>query len=467
MLFRVLFLLVVSSGFVVRAAEEQSAKPEAVTAEREEASKPPAQGAEKERFVLSDDVRDVLQPLFASIADADVSRATVELSTDSVLAGQIVETKKSTYQIASKHPDQFTIYLKEPEQRTRIYCDGKKMVVALSPKAYYQISEPLDLQDAVLNLPLPMGPYPEPVMALTFAGVDPSLSFLGGMKSVSIVDREKFRGRVPAIHLRGEQNDAVTWDFWVSEEKVPKPIRLLVDLTAMLRATNQVRVPQGFAYQLQFDFLSWRVTGEVEESLFSFHAGKDAVEYESLEDYMQSIAGAVNSHPLLGEMAPDFEASTLAGDVVSLDALKNKVVVLDFWATWCVPCAAAMPILKQVSDEYADKDVVFLAVNVGEDESLVKGFLEEQEWDINVVFDPKGKISDAYRADAIPQTVVVGKTGIIESVHLGFPGEDELRKRLNDELSVLSIGGRIESGNAAEAAEEPTEEPSIQETDKQ
>ncbi|TWT81957.1 Thiol-disulfide oxidoreductase ResA [Planctomycetes bacterium CA13] len=399
----------------------------------------------KPKFVLSDDVREVLEPLFKSIADADVSRATVELSSDSVLAGQVVESKTSTYQIASRHPNKFTIYLKEPEQRTRIYEDGEKMTVALAPDAYYTIDESIRLQEAVMNLPLPMGPYPEPVLALTLAGVDPSLTFLGGMKKVEIVDRNKFRGRVAAIHLRGEQNDAVTWDFWVTQEDVPKPLRLLFDLTAMLRATGQVRVPQGFAYQLQFDFLSWRVTGEVEESLFAFKPAADAKEYESLEDYMDSIAGAVTEHPLLGKPAPDFKSVTLREGTVSLADLKDKVVVIDFWATWCPPCVAAIPVIKEVTDEYKDKDVVFLALNVAEGEELVKDFVDEKEWDLDIVLDVDGKVSDAFKADAIPQTVVIGKSGIIESVHLGFAGEKELKQRLGDELSVLSIGGRIES----------------------
>ena len=124
--------------------------------------------------------------------------------------------------------------------------------------------------------------------------------------------------------------------------------------------------------------------------------------------------------------------------------------MLDFWATWCAPCVAAMPVLQEVTSEFADKDVVFLAVNVGEDLELVKSFLEKQDIDLDVVLDPGGKISDAFRADAIPQTVVVGKSGVIESVHMGFPGADELRQRLTDELSVLSVGGHIESKPPAE-----------------
>ncbi|WP_442508043.1 redoxin domain-containing protein [Novipirellula sp. SH528] len=444
MVARLFLILLLISPVVAWAEDDTKAAAAAEDSSTDAApSEPPA-------FVLSDDVRDVLEPFFASINKADISRVTVEMLTESIVQGKVVESRKATYQIASKHPNKFTIYLKEPDQRTRIYCDGEEMVVALSPEAYYRIDDTLDLQQAVVELPVAMGAYPEPVMALSLAGVDPSLSFLGGMKTVEIVNRGKFRGRVPSVQIHGTQNDAVSWDLWLSEEDVTKPLRLLVDLTAMLRATKQVQVPQGFKYQIQFDFLSWRMTGEVSDALFAFRPAKDATEYKSLDDYVNSVSGAVAKHPLLGKKAPKFSGETLAGESVSRDSLKDKVVVLDFWATWCAPCVAAMPVLTEVTSEFADKDVVFLAVNVSEDLKLVKSFIEKQDSALDVVMDPKGKIADAFRADAIPQTVVIGKSGVIESVHMGFPGVAELRQRLTDELNVLSVGGHIESAPPAE-----------------
>ncbi len=120
-------------------------------------------------FVLTDEVRDALVPLFSSIAKADVSRATVEMLADSVIGGAVVDSQKSTYQIASIHPNKFTIYLKEPEQRARIYCDGESMAVAVAPDAYFRLPDAITNQEAVTSLPIPLGPYPEPVLALTMA----------------------------------------------------------------------------------------------------------------------------------------------------------------------------------------------------------------------------------------------------------------------------------------------------------
>ena len=419
-----------------------------LVADEPDTRKKPEQTAKSE-FVLAEDVKAALVPLFSTIAKADVSRVTVELSSETVFGGAVVDSRKSSYQIASIHPDKFTIYLKEPDQRTRIYNNAEGMTIALAPESYFELPESMYTQEAVSELPVPMGPYPEPVLALSLAGVDPSLTFLGAMKSVELIDRAKFRGKVPAIHLRGVQDDGVSWDFWMTQDAQPKPLRLLVDLTGMLAATNQVRMPEGYQYQLRFDFLAWRMSGKVEESLFRFTPPADATKYDSLEHYYASIANEVKEHPLLGKQAPPFAGVTLDEQEVSSKKLAGKVIVLDFWATWCEPCLTAMPIMAEAAKEYED-DVVFLAVNIGEEPSHVQGFFSEQDWDVEVLCDPKGKIAEAFSAGAIPLTLVIGKSGKVESAHIGFAGPDALRQRLKDELEVLSVGGRIASGQQAE-----------------
>jgi thiol-disulfide isomerase/thioredoxin len=139
---------------------------------------------------------------------------------------------------------------------------------------------------------------------------------------------------------------------------------------------------------------------------------------------------------------------TLAGKKIDSKDLDGKVVVLDFWATWCTPCLAAIPVLREVTDEFSDKEVVFLALNTGEKNEEIEEFLKQQQWDIDVLLDPEGSVADAYAADAIPQTIVIGKSGSIESVHVGFLGEEALKQRLTDELEVLSVGGKIATATA-------------------
>ncbi|MGI9469991.1 MAG: redoxin domain-containing protein [Rubripirellula sp.] len=426
------------------ADEPESSPTDVAETDRPDASTP-ASDDEIPVFELSDDVRDVLTPLFSSIADAKVSRATVEMLADSVMNGKVVDSQKSTFQIASAVPDEFTIYLKEPEQRIRVYCDGESMVAALSTEAYVTLPEPVTNQQAVTGLGLPMGPYAEPLFSLTLAGVDPAISFAGGMKSIVIADRDEFRKGIPAVHLRGVQADEVKWDFWISDGDNPRPLRMLIDLTPMLLASDQVNIPANFSYQVRYDFLTWRVTGEIDPALFRFQPTEESQAYDSLQAYYDSIAGVVGEHPLLGQPAPPFELESVTGEKVSLQSLADKVVVVDFWATWCTPCVASMPLMQEVTGNFKDKDVVFLAVNAGETKEEVETFLSAQDWDVQVLLDLDGEVADAFKADAIPQSIVIGKDGYIESVHVGFPGEDALKQRLTEELEVLSVGGRIGS----------------------
>lgn len=308
----------------------------------------------------------------------------------------------------------------------------------------------IGIQEAVTNLPVPMGPYPEPLLSLTMAGADPSITMVAGMKSIDLVDRKPFRGKLPAVHIVGVQSDGVQWDLWVTDEKLPRPLRMLIDMTPMLVASDQVHVPDGFSFQIRYDFLTWRMTGDVDESLFAFEPAKDAAEYKSLDDYFQSIAGVVGDHPLLGKPIPQFVSESTSGKKIDSKSFDGHVVILDFWASWCAPCLAAMPVIKKVADEFADRGVLFMAVNTGEELEDINAFLKERELQLEVLLDSDGKIADSFAVDAIPQTIVIGKNGVIESVHVGFDGEEPLKKRLTDELEVLIIGGQIGSAIQAE-----------------
>ncbi|WP_162273219.1 redoxin domain-containing protein [Rubripirellula obstinata] len=419
----------------------------------DEAKPKPKKSSEKDFSIqITEEVRAALMPLIDSIRDAKVSRATVRMLTDSVMSGEVVESREATFQIAAKNPGKFTVYLKEPEQRTRVYCDGKQMVAAMAPDAFFRLPNAVSIQKAVTALTVPLGPYPEPVLALTMAGCDPSITFVAAMKSIEVVDRKPFKGKIPAIHLHGVQADAVTWDLWVSDdEKDPQPLRLLIDMTPMLAASDQVHVPAGFSYQVRYDFLTWRVKGDLKDNLFTFKPAKGATEYESLEDYFQQIAGSKGYHPLLGQPAPRFKTQTVDQRKFDLKSLKGRVVVVDFWTTTCKACLAGMPTVKKVTDRYSKKGVVLLEINTGQDLETVQDFLKDTGIEMNILMDEEGKIADGFIADAIPQTVLIGKDGLVESVHLGFAGEEALEKRLTDELDVLTVGGRIASGKPAKA----------------
>jgi len=125
--------------------------------------------------------------------------------------------------------------------------------------------------------------------------------------------------------------------------------------------------------------------------------------------------------PLVGQAAPDFEVTMLDETVVRLEDLRGQVVVLDFWASWCGPCAKAMPDIATVLASFPDGAVTYLGINQGESPAIINDFLTKRGWETTpVALDFDMSVSRAYLAESIPYTVVIGSDGVVRWVHAGF-----------------------------------------------
>jgi thiol-disulfide isomerase/thioredoxin len=132
----------------------------------------------------------------------------------------------------------------------------------------------------------------------------------------------------------------------------------------------------------------------------------------------------------------EFTLGALDGQKLNLAALKAKVVVFDFWATWCGPCRAQHPLYEQVKKRFQDNpDVVFLSIDTDEDRNVVKPFLEEVKWGGRVYFEDG--LSRALKITSIPTTILTDKHGRIFSRMNGFKPErfvEMLTTRIRDAL---------------------------------
>ncbi len=137
--------------------------------------------------------------------------------------------------------------------------------------------------------------------------------------------------------------------------------------------------------------------------------------------------------------APDFTYLDEDGGTVSLADLRGQVVVLNFWATWCAPCRYEMPYLERAHEEYADKDVVILAVNVAESAATVTEFLTEQNLELPVLLDSDRAIAAKYGINSYPTTLLVDRNGNISRSHGvkfgAFLGYSELQAMIETALS--------------------------------
>lgn len=188
---------------------------------------------------------------------------------------------------------------------------------------------------------------------------------------------------------------------------------------------------------LSYTLTNWNTAPSFDEGFFAYAVPEGAEQAETLEPHQPS------GEDLLGMPAPEFDVKVMDGDTIPLkDLIGEKVILLDFWATWCGPCRAALPVLTTVAAEYADKGVAFYAVNQGEDADTIKAFLAEANLAFPVAMDEDQAIGQAYMAFGIPQTVIIGLDGTIQVVHVGFGGE-EMGDELREQLDALLAGDTL------------------------
>jgi thiol-disulfide isomerase/thioredoxin len=137
---------------------------------------------------------------------------------------------------------------------------------------------------------------------------------------------------------------------------------------------------------------------------------------------------------LVGQPAEDFSLPLLNGGDFRLSERRGKILVLDFWATWCGPCIQAMPQLMAAVQEFPH-DVELVAINQGESAQVITAFLEVREWTPSVALDTRGDVGRQFRVQGIPQTVIIGRDGRIMHVHLG--SSPDLEASLKDVLERL------------------------------
>ncbi|SCG81758.1 Thiol-disulfide oxidoreductase resA [Proteiniborus sp. DW1] len=144
------------------------------------------------------------------------------------------------------------------------------------------------------------------------------------------------------------------------------------------------------------------------------HLEKTAIKKQQEIIEARDDANKINFDDIIdvGDFAPDFTLQDLDGNTISLDDFKGeKVVFLNFWATWCPPCRAEMPDLDKVYQESKGEDFIVLAINLGESEKIVKEFMAENGYSFPVLLDKTQKVGFAYNTFSIPTSVLVDKEG--------------------------------------------------------
>jgi thiol-disulfide isomerase/thioredoxin len=131
----------------------------------------------------------------------------------------------------------------------------------------------------------------------------------------------------------------------------------------------------------------------------------------------------------IDQPVPDIEIQSMSGDLVHINQMQGKPVLVNFWATWCIPCKLEMPIIQTYATQYSS-ELIVLPVNVDDELPEIQKFIDDLGLTMPVYLDPGGKAEKAFRVIGFPSTFIINRDGILKTRHVGVVSETQLQSYL-------------------------------------
>jgi peroxiredoxin len=144
-----------------------------------------------------------------------------------------------------------------------------------------------------------------------------------------------------------------------------------------------------------------------------------------------------------GALAPDFLLETMDGEEARLSDFRGQPVVLNFWATWCLPCRQEMPQFVEAYDAHRAEGLAVIGLNLQESESIIRPFIDEYGAEFPIFIDRDGEVGDEYRLLGLPMTYFITREGVIDSVFIGPFEAEERGTNVQGAIAESELGQRI------------------------
>lgn len=355
----------------------------------------------------------------------------------------------TVHRLAMERPNKLAMVLEQGMMGSTVVSDGEKIYtfVPMMGDKYVVADAPDSLEQIGAEAGGAIGTAT--MFGRFLFAEDPYAALMEGVTALEYLGQEEVNG-VPCHQLRfvREASADVRLESILLLESGDRPVvrKLSIDMSEMF-ATMGARMYGGGDMKsvMVLSFDDWEINPKLAADEFAFVPPEGAVEARPLFGSGGDV-GARDEPLLVGAEAPLFTLPLLDGGEVDLAVHNGKnIVILDFWATWCKPCVLALPILVEVAEAYEDRGVVFYAVNLREKPQVIQTFLERKAMDFRVALDKDAGVGKLYGVQGIPQTVIIGKDGTVQAVHVGLL--PDLKKKLSGELDALLAGENLAKKN--------------------
>jgi thiol-disulfide isomerase/thioredoxin len=356
------------------------------------------------------------------------------------LAGTLSLTIDDGTAPATRDADFTSLYLApmrfkhEASNQPILGCDGKKVYGYSNRSNAYALTDAPTSKPMLRDLPRAHNEVlPVQNLALVLAiSRDPAGELKEMATQILVGDQQQLDGKAYAallLTLHDRNNLTLLIDPQTNLIR-----RAVFDTRPLLAESGRTDIKSA-TYTIDYTVVNAGV--KADENQFAWSVPEGAREIGSLPTRVSTSASTdTPAVALVGRPAPEFALPGIDGKVVSSADFKGRVVVLDFWASWCGPCIFALPQIEKLHQDFGPQGVKVYAINQRETRDVVQDFLATKGLTLPVLLDEDGGVGEKYMVEGIPQTVVIGKDGLIKRVYVGVgpASEDVLRGVIEEEL---------------------------------